>query len=70
MSKWFDDERFYQTLNSVGDATATYGSSVWKRYKEENKKTKIKGVRLNNIYFDQSVEWIKDADGIVEGFTS
>ncbi|OQA77490.1 MAG: hypothetical protein BWY30_01084 [Tenericutes bacterium ADurb.Bin239] len=65
VSQWFDEERFYQTLNSVGDATATYGSSVWKRYKEGNK-TKIKGVRLNNIYFDQSVEWIKDADGIVE----
>ena len=65
VSQWFDEERFYQTLNSVGDATATYGSSVWKRYKDGGK-TKIKKVRLNNIYFDQSVEWIKDADGIVE----
>ena len=65
VSQWFDEERFYQTLNSVGDATATYGSSVWKRY-NDGKKTKIKKVRLNNIYFDQSVEWIKDADGIVE----
>jgi hypothetical protein len=63
--KWFDDERFYQTLNSVGNSTATYGSSVWKKYKEDGG-SKIKKVRLENLYFDQSVEWIKDADGIVE----
>jgi hypothetical protein len=65
VTKWFDDEKFYQTLNSIGDNTATYGSSVWKRYKD-NGKTKIKKVRINNLYFDQGVENIQDADGIVE----
>ena len=63
--KWFDEERFYQTLNSLGDNVSTYGSGVWKRCKED-KKTKLKKVRLDNLYFDQSVEWIQDADGIVE----
>jgi len=65
VSKWFDDESFYQILNDLGEGLATYGSAVWKRYKE-NGKTKLKEVKLENIYFDQVVENIEDADGIVE----
>ena len=37
VSQWFDEERFYQTLNSVGDATATYSSRTL-----QDGKTKIK----------------------------
>jgi len=65
VSKWFDDESFYQILNDLGGGLATYGSAVWKRYKV-NGKTKLREVKLENIYFDQVVENIEDADGIVE----
>jgi hypothetical protein len=63
--KWFDDESFYQILNDLGEGIATYGSIVWKRYKD-NGKEKIKEVKLDNLYFDQTIDNIKDADGIVE----
>jgi hypothetical protein len=65
VTKWFDEERFYQTLNDVSEGMATYGSQVWKKYKEDGKE-KLKEVKLQNLYFNQSVEWIKDADGVVE----
>ncbi|RIU52065.1 hypothetical protein D1619_29390, partial [Klebsiella pneumoniae] len=65
VSKWFDDESFYQILNDLGEGIATYGSIVWKRYKD-NGKTKIKEVKLDDLYFNQTVENIKDANGIVE----
>ena len=57
--KWFDDGAFYKTLNDTGEGLATYGSQVWKEYKEKGE-TKVKEVKLDNLYFDQSVEWIKD----------
>ena len=63
--KWFDEERFYQILNDVSEGLATYGSQVWKKYKEKGKE-KIEEVKLQNLYFNQSVKYIKDADGIVE----
>jgi len=63
--KWFDEERFYQTLNDVSEGVATYGSQVWKKYKEKGKE-KLQEVKLQNLYFNQAVENIKDADGIVE----
>jgi len=62
--KWFDDEQFYKTLNDTAEGESTYGSLVWKKYKK-NGKTCIKEAKLDNLYFDQSVEWIKDTD-IVE----
>ena len=62
---WFDDNAFYKVLNDLSEGLATYGSIVWKRYTEEGK-TRIKEVKLENLYFNQSVEWLKDADGIVE----
>lgn len=62
--KWFDDGAFYKTLNDTGEGLATYGSQVWKEYKEKGE-TKVKEVKLDNLYFDQSVEWIKDSN-IVE----
>lgn len=61
---WFDDEAFYKTLNDTGEGLATYGSQVWKKYKEDGK-TCVEEVKLNNIYFDQSAECIEDVD-IVE----
>jgi hypothetical protein len=63
--EWFDNERFYKTLNDLAEGVATYGSSVWKKYKE-NGKTKISECKLDNLYFDQTISDIKDADGIVE----
>lgn len=61
---WFDDEAFYKTLNDTGEGLATYGSEVWKKYKEDNK-TCVKESKLENLFFDQSVEWIEDSN-IVE----
>lgn len=62
--KWFDDEQFYKILNDTAEGEATYGSTVWKKYKEDGK-TCVKESRLDNLYFDQAVEWLEDTD-IVE----
>lgn len=62
--KWFDDEQFYKTLNDVSEGLATYGSTVWKKYKEDGKMC-VKESRTDNLYFDQSIENIEDTD-IVE----
>lgn len=62
--KWFNDEEFYKTLNDVSEGLSTYGSTVWKKYKE-NGKTCVKECKLDNLYFDQAIECIEDAD-IVE----
>lgn len=64
VKKWFDDEAFYKTLNDTAEGLATYGTQVWKKYKE-NGKTCVKESKLDNLYYDQAVEWIKDTD-IVE----
>lgn len=64
VKEWFDNGEFYKTLNDTGEGLATYGSQVWKKYKE-NGKTCVKEVKLDKLYFDQSVEWIKDSS-IVE----
>lgn len=61
---FFRDTSFYKTLNDLSDGLATYGSVVWKKYKE-NGSVKIKEVKLDNIYFRQSCECISDED-IVE----
>lgn len=65
VTKWFDDNAFYQTLNDVAEGLSTYGSSVWKKIKEEDGTTKLEEVDLLNLYFDQSVSCIRDTD-IVE----
>lgn len=64
VKKWFDDEKFYKTLNDTAEGESTYGSCVWKKYKEEGK-TCIKESKLDTLFFDQAIEWIKDTD-IVE----
>jgi len=61
---WFDTNSFYQTLNDTSLDLAIYGSAVWKKYKERGE-TEMEPVRLDNLYFDQSVECIDEAD-IVE----
>jgi len=64
VKEWFDDEAFYKILNDTGEGLSTYGSEVWKKHKE-NGKTCVKESKLDNLYFDQSVEWIEDSN-IVE----
>ena len=65
VTNWFDEQKFYQTLNDVSEGKATYGSQLWKKVKEKGVK-KFKEVKLTNVCFDQSVENIEDADGVVE----
>jgi len=65
VTNWFDEQKFYQTLNDVSEGQATYGSQLWKKVKEKGVK-KFKEVKLTNVCFDQSVENIEDADGVVE----
>ena len=65
VTKWFQDEEFYKTLNDISEGLSTYGSTVWKKYKEDGQMC-LKEVRLDNLHFDQAVENIEDADGIVE----
>ena len=62
--KWFNDEAFYKTLNDVSEGLSTYGSTVWKKYKEGGKMC-VKESRTDNLYFDQAIENIEDTD-IVE----
>jgi len=64
VKEFFRDTSFYKTLNDLSEGLATYGSVVWKKYKE-NGQVKIKEVKLDNIYFRQSCECINDED-IVE----
>jgi len=59
--EWFDDNAFYQILNDLAEGLSTYGSVVWKKHKVKGK-TIIKEVRLENLYFDQRAEFIKDTD--------
>lgn len=63
--KWLDDNEMAIKLNDLSEGCATYGSQVWKVYPCEGG-IEMKEVDLDNIYFDQSVECIDDADGIVE----
>lgn len=61
---WFGEGSFYQTLNDTATDLSTYGSSVWKKYKDGGD-TELEEVLLENLYFDQTIKDIKDAD-IVE----
>jgi hypothetical protein len=59
--RWLDENHFAITLNDMSEGVATYGSVVWKKYKE-NGKTKIEETDLRNLYFNPTVKYIKDAD--------
>lgn len=61
LRKWLDENHFAITLNDLSEGLATYGSIVWKRYKEEGK-TELEEVDLRNLYFDPRVKYIKMAD--------
>lgn len=63
--KWLDDNEMAIKLNDLSEGCATYGSQIWKSYKDDGK-FKMKEVLLDNMYFDQTVENLKDSDGIVE----
>lgn len=64
VKEWFDNGEFYKTLNDTGEGLATYGSEVWKKHKEKGI-VEVEEVKLDKLYFDQSVEWIEDSN-IVE----
>ena len=61
VNEFFRDNAFYKTLNDLAEGLATYGSVIWKKYREDGK-LKIKEVKLDNIYFRQSCESIKGED--------
>ena len=63
--KWLDDNEMAIKLNDLSEGCATYGSQIWKVY-ENDSKIMMKEVPLQNMYFDQSIEYLKDADGMVE----
>ena len=62
--KWADDNHFYLLLNDTAEALATYGSIILKETKRDGK-IYLDEVKLDNIYFDQTVNKMKDTD-IVE----
>lgn len=59
--QWFRDSGFYQQLNDISEGEATYGSMVWKKYKNGNK-IELEECDLLNLYFDQTAKNIKDVD--------
>jgi hypothetical protein len=61
LSKWLEENKFAVTLNELCEGLATYGSIVWKKYKEDGQ-TKLDECQLNNLYFDQRTKNIKDTD--------
>lgn len=70
VTKWFDDNSFYQTLNDVAEGLSTYGSAVWKKCKEEDGSIELEEVDLLNLYFDQSVDCISDTDIVEKHYLS
>lgn len=58
--QWARDNNFDITLNDLSEGIATYGSTVWKKTKKDGKWT-IKEDDLRNLFFDYSVEYIKDS---------
>ena len=67
--EWARENSFYLTLNDISEGLATYGSIVWKREKKDGK-TILKEVKLDNLYFDQSIERIKDTNIVEKHFLS
>ena len=56
---WARNNGFTMTLDETTEATASYGSSVWKKSKENNK-TVLKECSLKNLYFCPVVKNIID----------
>ena len=67
--EWFKDEQFYQTLNDIAQSISTYGGSVWKVSKVKGKKI-IEESELGNLYFDQAVKNIEDANIVEKHYLS
>lgn len=67
--EWCRENHFYLTLNDVSEGLATYGSIVWKRYKEKGR-IKLKEVKLDNLYFDQAAETIRKTNVVEKHFLS
>ena len=67
--EWFKDEQFYQTLNDIAQSISTYGGSVWKVSKVKGKKI-IEESELGNLYFDQAVKDIEDANIVEKHYLS
>ena len=67
--EWFRDNQFYQTLNDIAQSMSTYGGSVWKVVKVDGKKT-IEECELGNLYFDQAVKDIEDANIVEKHYLS
>jgi hypothetical protein len=67
--EWCRDNSFYLTLNDISEGLATYGSIVWKKEKVKGK-TILKEVKLDNLYFDQSIENIRDTNIVEKHFLS
>lgn len=65
VKEWFRETGFYMTLNDISEGLATYGSMVWKKVKKDGVTT-LTECNLDNLYFNQKVKNINDADGIVE----
>jgi hypothetical protein len=59
--RWLEDNHFALTLNSRSIGLSTYGSWVWKVVKKDGK-SDVENAPLQNLYFDQSVENIKDTN--------
>ena len=58
---WFKESDFYQTLNDLAEGQSTYGSIVWKKYKEKGK-IELEECDLANLYFDQTAKCLEDVD--------
>lgn len=58
---WFKESDFYQTLNDLAEGQSTYGSIVWKKYKEKGK-VELEECDLANLYFDQTAKCLDDVD--------
>ncbi|CAN8142791.1 hypothetical protein THIOSC15_770001 [uncultured Thiomicrorhabdus sp.] len=59
--KWVRDERFALTLDDTSTGIATFGSSVWKKFKDNNGNTKLEEADLRNLYFDPTVKNLIDS---------
>jgi len=58
--KWVRENRFSITLDEASTGIATFGSSVWKKFKDNDGQTKLEEADLRNLYFDPTVKDIKD----------
>lgn len=59
--KWVRENRFSLTLDEASTGIATFGSSVWKKFKDNDNQTKLEEADLRNLYFDPTVKNIVDS---------